>query len=87
MWESIAEIQVFREEFHTHIHLDYISVEFLSCIQKKKKKKKKKKKRKKKRGKKRESPRESIALVHKVNTPIAPTEKVNTLISHHKLIN
>ena len=42
MWESIAEIQVFREEFHTHIHLDYISVEFLSCIQKKKKKKKKK---------------------------------------------
>ena len=30
-------IQVFRSEFHTHIHLDYAKVKFLSFIKKKKK--------------------------------------------------
>ena len=29
-------IQVSRKEFHTHIHLDYDRIEFLSCIKKKK---------------------------------------------------
>ena len=29
-------IQVFRREFHTHIHLDYAKVKFLSFIKKKK---------------------------------------------------
>ena len=33
-----TEVQVSRREFHTHIHLDYVRVEFLSCIKKKKKK-------------------------------------------------
>ena len=31
-------IQVFKREFHTHIHLNYVKVEFLSCKKKKKKK-------------------------------------------------
>ena len=31
-----AEVQVSKREFHTHIHLDYVRVEILSCIIKKK---------------------------------------------------
>ena len=27
-----AEVQVCRRELHTHIHLDYARIEFLSCI-------------------------------------------------------
>ena len=27
-----VEVQVFKRELHTHIHLDYVRVEFLSCI-------------------------------------------------------
>ena len=37
VWEVRAEVQVFRKEFHTHIHLDYVRVEILSCKKKKKK--------------------------------------------------
>ena len=37
MWEARAEVQVSSREFHTHIHLDYARVEFLSCKKKKKK--------------------------------------------------
>ena len=29
-----AKIQVFRKEFHTYIRLDYVRIEFLSCIKK-----------------------------------------------------
>ena len=36
VWEVRTGIQVFRKDFHTHIRLDYIRVEFLSCINKKK---------------------------------------------------
>ena len=43
MWEARVRFQVFRKEFHTHIHLDWTRVEFLSCKKKKKKKKKRKK--------------------------------------------
>ena len=32
-----AGVQVSKREFHTRIHLDYVRVKFLSCIQKKKK--------------------------------------------------
>ena len=32
VWGVMIEIQVFRKKFHTHIHLDYVRVEFLSCI-------------------------------------------------------
>ena len=39
LWGVRAEIQIFRKEFHTHIHLDYVNIEILSCIKKKKKKK------------------------------------------------
>ena len=28
------EVQVSRRELHTHIHLDYDRIEFLSCIKK-----------------------------------------------------
>ena len=31
----MTRIQVFKREFHTHIYLNYIRVEFLSCINKK----------------------------------------------------
>ena len=31
-WMERTGIQVFRGEFHTHIHLNYVKVEFLSCI-------------------------------------------------------
>ena len=31
-----GRVQVFRREFHTHIHLDQIKIEILSCIKKKK---------------------------------------------------
>ena len=34
VWEARVEIQVSRREFHTHIHLDYVKVKFLSCIKK-----------------------------------------------------
>ena len=27
-----AEVQVSRRELHTHIHIDYVRVEFISCI-------------------------------------------------------
>ena len=27
-----AEVQVFKKKVHTHIHLDYTRIEFLSCI-------------------------------------------------------
>ena len=36
MWEARVGVQVSRKEFHTHIHLDYDKVDFLSCIKKKK---------------------------------------------------
>ena len=36
VWEARAEVQVFMREFHTHIHLDYVRVEILSCKKKKK---------------------------------------------------
>ena len=36
VWGVRVGIQVFRKEFHTYIHLNYIRVEFLSCIKKKK---------------------------------------------------
>ena len=32
MWGAKAEVQIFRRKFHTHIHLDYVRIEFLSCI-------------------------------------------------------
>ena len=36
MWEEGAkvDIQVSKREFHIHIHLDYVRVEFLSYIKK-----------------------------------------------------
>ena len=34
VWEARVRVQVFRREFHTHIHLDYVRVKFLSCIKK-----------------------------------------------------
>ena len=34
MWGVRAGIQVSRKELHTHIHLDYVKVEILSCIKK-----------------------------------------------------
>ena len=37
VWEVSAGVQVFRKELYTYIHLDYVRVEFLSCIKKKKK--------------------------------------------------
>ena len=36
MWGVRAGVQVSRRELHTYIHLDYVRVEFLSCIKKKK---------------------------------------------------
>ena len=35
MWEARVGVQVSRNEFHIHIHLDYDKVDFLSCIKKK----------------------------------------------------
>ena len=35
MWGARIEVQDFKRELHTHIHLDYVRVEFLSCISKK----------------------------------------------------
>ena len=32
MWGIRVEVQVYKRELHTHIHIDYIRVEFLSCI-------------------------------------------------------
>jgi len=32
VWKARVRIQVFRGELHTHIHLDYTTIEFLSCI-------------------------------------------------------
>ena len=40
VWGVSAGIQVFRRELHTHIHLNYTKVEFLSCIKKNKNKNK-----------------------------------------------
>ena len=34
MWGAKAEVQISWSEFHIHIHLDYVRVEFLSCIKK-----------------------------------------------------
>ena len=36
MWMTRAGVQVFRSEFYTQIHLDYVKVEILFCIKKKK---------------------------------------------------
>ena len=35
VWGVRAGIQVSRRELHTHIHLDYVRVEILSCIKNK----------------------------------------------------
>ena len=32
VWGARNGVQVSRSEFHTHIHLNYAIVEFLSCI-------------------------------------------------------
>ena len=32
VWRAMAGVQVFRRKFHTHIHLNYSKIEFLSCI-------------------------------------------------------
>ena len=32
VWRVRAEIQFFKRELHTYIHLDYVKVKFLSCI-------------------------------------------------------
>ena len=37
VWGIRTEVQVFMRKLHTHIHLDYVKVEILSCIKKKKK--------------------------------------------------
>ena len=37
VWGVRAEVQVSRRELHTHIHLNYVRVEILFCIKKKKK--------------------------------------------------
>ena len=37
VWEVRAEVKVSMREFHTHIYLDWVLVEFLSSIKKKKK--------------------------------------------------
>ena len=31
VWSVRVKIQVFRKKLHTHIHLNYVRVEFLSC--------------------------------------------------------
>ena len=36
VWEARARVQVSMRELHTHIHLDYVRVEILSCKKKKK---------------------------------------------------
>ena len=36
VWRASVRVQVFRREFHTHIHLDYVRIKFLSCIKKNK---------------------------------------------------
>ena len=36
VWEAKAGVQISRKELHTHIHLDYDRVEFLSYIKKQK---------------------------------------------------
>ena len=36
VWGARAEIQVSRKELYTHINLDLVRVEFLSCIKKEK---------------------------------------------------
>ena len=38
VWRAKVGIQVSRREFYTHIHLDYVRVEILSCKKRKKKK-------------------------------------------------
>ena len=38
MYGARVEVQVFRKGLHTHIQLDYVIIEFLSCKKKKKKK-------------------------------------------------
>ena len=35
VWGARAVVQVFRREFHTHTHFDYVRAEILSCIKKK----------------------------------------------------
>ena len=35
VWGARDRVQVSRREFHTHIHLDYVGVEILSCIKNK----------------------------------------------------
>ena len=37
VWGVKAGVQVFRREFHTYIHLDYIRVEIISSIKNKNK--------------------------------------------------
>ena len=37
VWGVRVGVQVSRRELHTYIHLDYVRVEFLYCIKKKKK--------------------------------------------------
>ena len=32
VWGIKTDVQVFKGEFHTYIHLNYVKVEFLSCI-------------------------------------------------------
>ena len=44
MWEVRTRVQVFRKEFHLHIYLDYVKVEFYFVKKKKKAIPKKKKK-------------------------------------------
>ena len=39
VWEKSDRVQVLRRELHTHIHLDYVRVEIISCIKKKTQKK------------------------------------------------
>ena len=34
VWDAKDGIQISRNELHTHIHLDYVRVEFLFCIKK-----------------------------------------------------
>ena len=38
VWEARVRVQISKRELHTHIHLDYVIVEILSCKKKKKKK-------------------------------------------------
>ena len=36
VWSVRAGVQVSKRELYTHIHLDYVRVEILSCIKKEK---------------------------------------------------